>query len=666
MSKTLLRNPGLRRLRSIGMLLSLTTGLLVVMLICVFAHDALDAWRREQRARVVLADVNGIRQILDTAAQVRMELGLANLSLDAPDAANAATLVRLERMQRASILTLGTAIGQAERGDLPDMRANTRTLRGSADAFAALYPRVIAQIRKPHAARDRNIRAQWKDMTTRLTRGLATQALLLEQEATGTDPFIDATLRISDAAWELRMEAGRERGYVQTAIIENRVPSLASLEYLAQLKGMVLAHWNTIDALTHRSTMSEKIKQTVDRTKDIYFTRQMAVRDGLIAWLAAGGHVTMTGGQWNELTDRGLSAITAIPATALGLCGERALRLEADARDAFADAIILMLALLALALGGAATIVWRVIRPLKAITRSLRTQDTADPSSPIPYEDHEDEIGEFARALRAFRAGARERERLKTDVMEQRHAKDTAEAANRIKSTFLANMSHELRTPLNAILGFSEVIKSELFGPVGHTRYREYAEHVHNSGVHLLDLINDVLDLSKIDAGRMELKESDFAVADLVEEAVTMVRGKAQGHCSLSVEMARILPVIHADKRLIKQVLLNLLSNAIKFTPDGGQVTIRAAQDGGGVILEVADTGIGMDEQELETAFSPYGQVDSKIARQHQGTGLGLPISRALAQMHGGTLTAQSIKGHGTALTLRLPVSRITPMAQVA
>jgi signal transduction histidine kinase len=227
-------------------------------------------------------------------------------------------------------------------------------------------------------------------------------------------------------------------------------------------------------------------------------------------------------------------------------------------------------------------------------------------------------------------------------------------------------MSHELRTPLNAILGFSEVIKSELFGPLGHPRYGEYADYVHKSGAHLLDLINDVLDLSKIDAGRMELKETDFPLAELVEEAVTMVRGKAHGHCGLSVEMAPSLPVITADKRLVKQVLLNLLSNAIKFTPQGGCVTVRAAHDSRGVTLEVADTGIGMDEEELQTAFSPYGQVDSKLARQHQGTGLGLPISRALAELHGGTLTAESIKGHGTTLILRLPASRIAPTAQVA
>jgi signal transduction histidine kinase len=224
-------------------------------------------------------------------------------------------------------------------------------------------------------------------------------------------------------------------------------------------------------------------------------------------------------------------------------------------------------------------------------------------------------------------------------------------------------MSHELRTPLNAILGFSEVTLSELFGPLGHPRYREYAEDVHKSGVHLLDLINDVLDLSKLDAGRMELKESIFKVPQLVAEALLMVRDKARDRCVLAVDMTDSLPSIHADKRLIKQILLNLLSNAIKFTPAGGAVTVSVKEISDGIVVEVRDTGIGMSRAALETAFSPYGQVDSKIAREHQGTGLGLPISRSLAELHGGSLIAESAPGEGTTMILCLPLSRICRQA---
>jgi len=244
----------------------------------------------------------------------------------------------------------------------------------------------------------------------------------------------------------------------------------------------------------------------------------------------------------------------------------------------------------------------------------------------------------------------------------ERHAlmlADEAQRANQAKSEFLANMSHELRTPLNAILGFSEIIKSQLYGPLGHRKYLEYAADVHRSGAHLLELINDVLDLSKIDAGRMELRESEFPVNELIEECAALLRDKAKNHVSLELRLPAPVAVI-ADRRLTKQILINLLSNAIKFTPKGGAVTLGAqARPGHGVEITVADTGIGMTQAQIEKAFSVYGQIDSRIARTHEGTGLGLPISQSLARLHGGDLIAHSTPGQGTRMTLLLPESRI-------
>jgi signal transduction histidine kinase len=248
----------------------------------------------------------------------------------------------------------------------------------------------------------------------------------------------------------------------------------------------------------------------------------------------------------------------------------------------------------------------------------------------------------------------------------ERHAlamADEAQRANQAKSEFLANMSHELRTPLNAILGFSEIIKSQLYGPLGHDKYAEYAEDVHKSGAHLLDLINDVLDLSKIDAGRMELRESVFSVNELISDAVLLLRDKAKGHAALEVRLPALIQVM-ADRRLTKQILINLLSNAIKFTPAGGAITVGAqVKPGCGVEIYVADTGIGMTQAQIEKAFSVYGQVDSRIARTHEGTGLGLPISQSLARLQGGDLLAQSIPGQGTRMTFVLPESRIARAA---
>jgi len=246
---------------------------------------------------------------------------------------------------------------------------------------------------------------------------------------------------------------------------------------------------------------------------------------------------------------------------------------------------------------------------------------------------------------------------------ELREARIAAEDSNRAKSRFLAHMSHELRTPLNGIIGFADIMRAGLFGPIEPARYRDYLDLIHSSGELLLSLINDVLDMSKIEAGRMELSIQPLEIAPLAEGCRAMVTGMARDNSVVvDLDVAPDCTELHADPRAAKQMVINLLSNAVKFTPAGGVVTLSFRKREDGVSVSVADNGIGMTPEELQKALLPFGQIDSELARQRKGTGIGLTLVKSLVELHGGTLEIVSAKGQGTTATLTLPWMK--PVAQ--
>ncbi len=266
-----------------------------------------------------------------------------------------------------------------------------------------------------------------------------------------------------------------------------------------------------------------------------------------------------------------------------------------------------------------------------------------------------------------------QKERLLADQQAQRLAdladkyareKTRAEAANRSKSEFLANMSHELRTPLNAIIGFSEVMISNMFGPMGSDKYSEYSRDIHRSGLFLLDVINDILDMSKIEAGRMMLECETLQVSAALDEVMRLVSPRAfEGGVTLERDVSASLS-LWADRRAFKQVLINLLSNAVKFTPEGGQVTVSASLQQSFIKITIRDTGIGIPSRDIEKLGRPFEQVENQFTKTKGGSGLGLAISKSFVELHGGTLSIKSTVGHGTEVTVTFPVA--APQVQLA
>jgi signal transduction histidine kinase len=294
---------------------------------------------------------------------------------------------------------------------------------------------------------------------------------------------------------------------------------------------------------------------------------------------------------------------------------------------------------LALALGYA--ISWSLIEPVRRMDERLKQIASGDFAGRVEIPN-QDELGALAGNLNRM---SEELGRLYQQL----------ETTSRHKSEFLANMSHELRTPLNAIIGFSEVLLERMFGELN-PKQDEYLQDIMTSGRHLLSLINDILDLSKIEAGRMELELTTFDLPAAMENALTLVRGRAEAHAiALTRDVDRRLGEFVADERKLKQVLVNLLSNAVKFTPEGGRVEVRAAPADGAVEISVSDTGVGIAPEDQEAIFEEFRQAGSDYTRKREGTGLGLALARKFVELHGGRIWVKSEVGKGSTFTFTLP-----------
>jgi len=288
---------------------------------------------------------------------------------------------------------------------------------------------------------------------------------------------------------------------------------------------------------------------------------------------------------------------------------------------------------------------------------NLRAKALGDPA-----QEPNNELIILTKAFNNMLTEIGEREtQLKKQNLELEKARDAAESANRAKSQFLANISHELRTPLNAIIGFSSILMNQLFGPLGDQKYLEYSKDINESGAHLLDIINDILDISKAEAGKLTINYEEVHVGKSINKCLTILAERAtKGKVTITADVPKTLPPLVADRLRFIQILLNVLSNAVKFTGEGGKVHIAVRmqetdKEMTQFIITIQDTGIGMSKEDVDKAFQSFGQVDSGLNRKYEGTGLGLPLTKKLVDLHHGTIGLESELGKGTALTLTFP-----------
>ena len=642
----------MKRFLSISVLLQAVTGLMTVALVGLFAISAIGALHaRDQAARVPVI-VDASNDLFAAIQAFRQERGTVNTLLYTADPADEMSLKEMAALRVRSKTMFDSALSKLKSMNFNDIQPVLNSIANERSAYAKIREEVDPALQAPIAQRPADLDARWIAANNRLVASIETLSTRLESELGQVDPFIANMIFIKQLTWSVRSDSGDDRLLVREAAVKGPQLTLDQLRAFAQIEGRMQGAWQLVRAKADLPSMPPEVKQAIANVDRLYFRGFLPSRDRMVAELSVGHPVAISPRDWFKDSEPSRRAIFMVAKTAFDAASRHALEEYRTADANFITALVLMGVFSGIGLLTAAYVFGSVVRPIRIIAHSMGSVAHGDLVSDIPFERRSDEIGSLARALRVFRDNAIEKQRLQV-------AKLGAEAANRAKSEFLANMSHELRTPLNAIIGFSEVLKSQVFGPLTE-RYRAYAGDIFTSGSHLLELINEILDLSKLEAGQFELHEEAIDIRDAINGCLRLVETQAErGKIRLSSAIEDGIPRVRADDRRLRQVLINLLSNAVKFTPEGGRVWLSCFRRGNQLAIAISDSGIGMAPEDIPKALEPFGQIDSKISRKYEGTGLGLPLAKHLVEVHGGTLAVESRINAGTTVTILLPRERL-------
>jgi signal transduction histidine kinase len=653
----------MNRFNSVSATLSVVVGLLVLSLTFALSLLVRDAFVRQQSASNALFAIQLSRDLFFAEETLQVERGVVITAMRAPQAADRDTIERIEALRSQSRVALDKVVSETRSRQSISATRYKQTFSENRLGYDEALAKAMSGLSLPIQQRG-DLLANWTLATRKLIEEADSESAALSQSLTDIDPFVDEMVRMGRLAWDVRSAAGVERTQFATVLDGPQPPSVQSLRQLAEATGKIDSPWSFIEADAKQPSFPPALKAAMRVAEKTYFVDMRAKRRALLDELVAGKSSPVSDQDWLQFSDPALKSLGEISETTLDLTAAHVGELADAANRKFYYSIASIVVSLILTIFAALYLRSRVIKPLGLITRAMQTVVGGDFDFQIPMQDRQDEIGRFAQTLGMFRDGAVERERLETELLKNRSDKETAEASSRVKSEFLATISHELRTPLNAIIGFSEVMKEQTLGPLS-PRYGEYSAHIFDSGSHLLSLINDVLDITKYDAGHLELNEAAFDLAAVINGCLELVEPQAaKARITLHTESTCGAPLLFADERRLRQIMLNLLSNAIKFTPEGGRVCVALGRDENHLIIGVIDTGIGIKQNDLEKAFSRFGQIDSSLSRKYDGTGLGLPLSRNLVELHGGVLELTSDVGRGTTVTVRLGADRI--IARVA